>query len=487
METQDTGYPTDRIASSVEERRDQLEGVARDLWENPELSLRERRSAAQLQDVLRERGFSIETGVGNVETAFIARYGEGGPVVGAMGEYDALPGMSQRAAAEKGPVEAGAPGHGCGHNLFAAGVLGGVLAVADAIDRGDLKGSVAYIGTPAEETGAGKPFLVREGAFDDIDAVLYWHPSWYTAPSKGGCLAVDGFEFTFEGESSHAAAAPEAGRSALDAVQLFNTGVEYLREHVPDPVRIHYRISHGGAATNIVPAEAAVEYTIRAPERDDVEAVTERVKRAAEGAAMMAGVDVEATRTGGVYGILPNLTIGDTIEANMHDLGGFDVRDPELARGLRETIDVGSLDAVPPDRREKARESAVYTDPIPAPDEGKVGAYSTDSGDVSRVVPLGRFTVATWPVGCSPHTWQSTAASGSIGLDGMCYAAKTVGATLADLLADTDLLEAAKAEFRERGGGEYDSPIPEDLDAYELTGVQRPEPVEDAPIEGATD
>lgn len=473
----DTGYPADEIAATVESRRSDLEALSREIWEDPEIALEETRSAARLQEPLREAGFEIETGVGDVDTAFIARYGDGDPVVGAMGEYDALPGMSQRAAAEREPVEHGAAGHGCGHNLFGVGSLGGVLAVAEAIDRGDLDGTVVFAGTPAEEGGSAKSFMTRAGAFDDVDAILYWHPGWFTAATKGSCLAVDGFEFTFHGESSHAAAAPEAGRSALDAVQLFNTGVEYLREHVPDPVRIHYRISHGGDATNVVPAEAQVEYTIRAPERDDLEDVTARVKQAAEGAAMMTGVDVEPRRTGGIYGILPNETIGDTIERNMQELGGFEVENEELAAELRETVgDVSNaLDAIPEEYREKAETEAMFTEPVPATDAGEVGSYSTDSGDVSRVVPLGKFTVATWPVGTSAHTWQAVAASGSVGMDGMVYAAKTMGATLADLLADDELLAEVKAEFEERGGGEYDSPLPADMTAYDLLDKPRPD------------
>jgi aminobenzoyl-glutamate utilization protein B len=464
--------PKQALFDSIESERERLKTVARDIWERPEVALRETESSERLQSVLREEGFEIETGVGGIETAFVARYGDADPVVGTMGEFDALPGMSQRATAERDPVEPGGPGHGCGHNLFGVGSLGGALAVARAIDRGDLTGSVVFFGTPAEEAGGGKVYMVRDGAFDDVDAIVSWHPGWYNAPSKGSCLANDAFDFTFVGETSHAAAAPESGRSALDAVQLMNTGVEYMREHVSDAVRIHYVVRNGGTAANVVPGEASVEYLVRAPERDEVERVSEWVRDVAEAAAKMTRTEVEATKTAGMYGVLPNHTIADAIRANM-ERAEFPLDDDQraFAGELRETLgDVeGALGELPESEREAAREAAMFTRPIDAPDEDETGSYSTDSGDVSWNVPLGRFTAATWPVGTPAHSWQAVAAGEEVGTAGMEFAAKTIAATLADLIADDELRRRARAEFEEQSAShEYESPLPDGADPYEL-------------------
>ncbi|MDS0299394.1 amidohydrolase [Halogeometricum sp. S1BR25-6] len=472
MTTSDVETVKRALFEDIDAEGERLRTLARDIWENPEVALRESESSERLQSVLREEGFEVETGAGGIDTAFVARYGEEDPVVGTMGEYDALPGMSQRATAERDPVESGAPGHGCGHNLFGVGSLGGALAVKRAIQRGDLSGSVVFFGTPAEEAGGGKVYMVRDGAFDDVDAVVSWHPGWYNAPGKGSCLANDGFDFTFRGETSHAAAAPESGRSALDAVQLLNTGVEYMREHVPDAARVHYVVRNGGSAANVVPGEASVEYLVRAPERAEVERISEWVRDIAGAAATMTRTDLDATKTAGMYGVLPNHPIADAVRENMNSID-FELGDEQaaFAEDLRETLgDVeGALRQLPESDREAARGSAMFSDPIEAPDEGQVGSYSTDSGDVSWNVPLGRFTAATWVVGTPAHSWQAVAAGKDLGTVGMTFAAKTIAATLADLLADDELRARARAEFEDRSAGhEYESPLPEGADPYEL-------------------
>ncbi|MWV63712.1 amidohydrolase [Halorubrum sp. JWXQ-INN 858] len=469
---------TEQVADAVAERRERLIALSREIWDRPQTAFEETDAAERLVRALADRGFDVEVGVGGVETGFVARYGEGDPVVGTMGEYDALPGLSQRAAATREPVEAGAPGHGCGHNLFGVGSLGGAFAVADAIDAG-AEGTVVYVGTPAEEAGAGKVYLARAGAFDDVDALVAWHPGWYNAPTKGSCLAVNGFEVTVRGESAHAAAAPEAGRSALDGIQLLNTAVEYMREHVPDPVRLHYVITEGGDAANVVPPEATAEYLVRAPSRELVEEVSDWFRQAARGAALMADVDVDVTQTSGVYGVRPNETLGDAIRSTMADLGPFEIdgADAALADDLRASLgDVsGAVATLDPEHREAARDAAYFTEPIDALDAGTTGSYSTDSGDVSQIVPLGRMTTATFPVGTPLHSWQAVAASGSTGVEGMLYAAKTIGGTLVRLLEDPDLLASVVAEFEDRGGAAgYESPMPADADPYELLGVERP-------------
>ena len=451
------------IFETVERNREMLTELARDIWEHPELAFRETRSAEALQRVLRENGFEIETGIADIETAFVARYGDEDPIVGTQGEFDALPGLSQKVQAEREPVEEGEPGHGCGHNLFGTASLGGAIAAKEAIERGDVAGSVVFFGTPAEEAGGGKVYMVRAGAFDEVDAVVSWHPGWYNAANQESCLANDSFVFTFEGESSHAAASPEAGRSALDAVQLMNTGIEFMREHVIDEARIHYVIQDGGKAPNVVPPTASVEYTLRAPKRDQVEQITDRVRNIAEGAALMTDTEVEERQLGAMYGVLPNDTLADTIHRNMTETDGmsFDGEGTALARDLRESLgDVSAaLETLPEDQRAEAADAGMYTEPVDV-EGGGVGMYSTDSGDVSWVAPLGRLRAATWPVGTPPHSWQAVAASGSIGIEGAIFAAKVIGGTLYDLLGDEELLATACDEFETKTDGfEYESPL----------------------------
>jgi aminobenzoyl-glutamate utilization protein B len=461
------------VFATVERNREQFTELARDIWEHPELAFRETRSAEALQRILREHGFEIETGIADIETAFVARYGDEEPVVGTQGEFDALPGLSQKVGAEREPIREGAPGHGCGHNLFGTASLAGAVAAKEAIERGDVEGSVVFFGTPAEEAGGGKVYMVRAGAFDDVDAVVSWHPGWYNAANRESCLANDSFVFTFEGESSHAAASPEAGRSALDAVQLMNTGVEFMREHVVDEARIHYVIQNGGDAPNVVPPAASVEYTIRAPKRDQVEDMTDRVRNIAEGAALMTDTEVEERQLGAMHGVLPNDTLADAIHRNMTETDGmgFDEEQLELARDLHESLgDVSAaLETLPEEYRTAAADAAVYTEPVDV-ESGGVGMYSTDSGDVSWTVPLGRFRAATWPVGTPPHSWQAVAASGSIGIEGGLFAAKVIGGTLYDLLDDEELLATARDEFETKTDGfEYESPLLPDTTPANLT------------------
>ncbi|WP_132058261.1 amidohydrolase [Halorussus amylolyticus] len=459
------------LFDAIEAERERLRSLSTAIWETPEVAFQETESAERLQAALREEGFEVEAGIGDIDTAFVARYGDDDPVVGTMGEFDALPGLSQKATAEREPISEGEPGHGCGHNLFGVGSLGGAIALKRAIERGDVTGSVVFFGTPAEESGGGKIYMVRDGAFDDVDAVVSWHPGWYNAPGKGSCLAVDAFEFAFEGESSHAAGSPESGRSALDAVQLLNTGVEFMREHVPDAARIHYVIHEGGDAPNVVPPYANVEYLVRAPEREQVEQIAAWVQDIAEGAALMTQTDLDATKISGMYGVVPNYALGDAILDNMEQ-ADFPLSDDQeaFAADLRETFDAETaLAQLPEDTRAEAREEAVFTRPIEATDEGTTGPYSTDSGDVSWNVPLGRFTAATWPVGTPLHSWQAVAAGKDLGTAGMEFAAKTIAGTMYDLLEDEELLAQARAEFEDRTADrEYEVALPEDADPYEL-------------------
>jgi len=458
------------LFDTVEAERDWLTDLSRSIWANPEVAFKEYDSAEKLISALEEEGFEVERGVAGLDTAFVARYGEGDPVVGTIGEYDALPAMSQQAKTERDPIEEGAPGHGCGHNLFGVASLGGAVAIKRAIERGDLDGTVVFYGTPAEEAGGGKMYMVREGVFDEAEAVISWHPGWYNASSRGSCLAVDAFEIAFEGETSHAAASPESGRSALDAVQLASTGIEYMREHVPEEARIHYVITEGGSAPNVVPAEATMEVLVRSPERDEVERISEWVREIAKGAATMTQTEADVTKISGLYDLLPNHTLADAIQENM-DAAEFPITDEQLAfaEELKATLDSPSYDRIPKEHREAAAESAMFTDPIEPNDEGESIPGSTDEGDVSWIVPLGRFSAATWPAGTSAHSWQAVAAGEDLGTAGMLFASKVIAATMADLLVDDELRAAAREEFETRKGEEeYECPMPENADPYQL-------------------
>ena len=465
---------TERLLEDVEGQRERLTDLATDLWENPEVALEEERAAGRLVDALREEGFDVEEGVADIPTAFVARYGDGDPTVGTIGEYDALPDLSQKRTARREPVEEGAPGHGCGHNLFGVAALGGAVAVKRAIERGDVDGTVVYLGTPAEEGAVGKPFMIRAGAFDDVDAVVSWHPGRYTTPNTGSCLALDSIQFDFTGEASHAGAAPEAGRSALDAVQLANAGVEYMREHVPDAARIHYSIEDAGAAPNVVDPAASVWYYVRAPDRAQVERITDWLRDIAEGAALMTGTSVEANFRGGTYDLLTNDAIAGVIEEQMQEIGPIEFHDEayEFAADLGETLDdrPGALAGLPEDTCEEVLASDLYADPLPAFDGDHVGSYSTDTGNVSYAVPVGHFTAATWPVGTPAHSWQAVAAGGSsIGTGAAVYAAKVIAASVHELMTDEDRLERAVAEFeRETAGSGYEAPLPDDADPFDM-------------------
>lgn len=457
-----------RLYETVDEERETLEGLARDIWETPELGLHEEESSRLLRETLAEEGFEIETGVGDMPTAFLATYGDGGPRIGILGEFDALPGLSQEAKPEREPREEGQPGHGCGHNLFGTACLGGAVAVKRAIERGDLDGTVVYAGCPAEETLVGKVFMARDGAFDDLDAAVTWHPSDLNTAQLGGSLALDSVRYTFEGEAAHAAAAPESGRSALDAVQLMNTAVEYMREHVSQEARVHYNIVEGGEAPNVVPPEATVWYFVRAPTRDEVERITAWLDDIAEGAAMMTQTEGRKRMLTGCYDFLANETVTDVIWENLRELGtvGYDDADREFAAELQETFPEGRieerLEDLDEDHREAARDDPLYTEPVP-PTEDNGTSGSTDVGDVSWITPTAQFRATTWAFGTPGHSWQAVAADGSFGTRGMLHAARVVAGSVADLLADEERLAAAREEFEEVAGPDaYESPLPDD-------------------------
>ncbi len=455
------------VFEDVEHERERLLSMAQRIWETPELGLHEEKSVRVLIDRLSEEGFDIEEEIGEMPTAFRASYGNGDPTIGILGEYDALPDLSQKVKSEHDPVEPGGPGHGCGHNLFGVAGVGGAIGVKRAIERGDVDGTIEFYGCPAEETLVGKVFMARDGAFDHLDAAITWHPATLSTPTLDRSLALDSIQFTFEGISAHAAASPESGRSALDAVELFNTGVEYMREHVSEKARIHYVITDGGDAPNVVPAEATVWYYVRAPTRDEVERISDWLTEIAEGAAMMTQTEVNRQYITGCWDYLPNRTVSDVIWETMRELGdvGYSDDDRTFAGELKETVPDeqvrASLEDVPEEYVDEIRAAAIYDTPVPPHAEGTVGGGSTDVGDVSWITPTAQFRAATWAVGTPGHTWQATAANGDFGKKGAIYAAKVLSGTAYELLENPDIVAEATDEFDGVTGEQsYETPLP---------------------------
>jgi aminobenzoyl-glutamate utilization protein B len=455
----------------IDTNEERLKTIAHRIWETPEVGLQEEESSAALIEPLESEGFEVERNIGSMPTSFVASYGETGPKIGILGEYDALPELSQKVTDERESKEDGAPGHGCGHNLLGTAGVGAAIAVKEAIDAGEIEGTVVYYGCPSEENLVGKIYMARAGVFDDLDAALTWHPNDLSTPSMGTSNAVNSLEFTFEGVSAHAARSPESGRSALDAVQLLNTGVEYMREHLSDDARIHYTITDGGQTPNVVPATASVWYFVRAPTREEVERNTDWLRDIAEGAALMTQTTVDERLLTGCYDYRANETVTDVIWENMQTVEPvtYDDEDVGFARDLQETIPEERREAelahIPEDIRTKIEDRALYSDPVAAFDENLRTPASTDVGDVSWITPTGQFRGATWPVGTPGHSWQIVAANGSFGQKSIAYAAKVLAGSVYDLMKDPERLETAQEEFETMlGERSYESPLPDDAE-----------------------
>ena len=465
------------VYDDVEAERDRLESMADRIWKTPELGLHETQSAQVLIDYLEAEGFELDVGIGGMPTAFVASYGSGDPTIGILGEYDALPGLSQSVSATRDPIEEGTPGHGCGHNLFGVAGVGAATAVKRALERGDLEGTIEFYGCPAEETLVGKVFMARDGAFDGLDAAITWHPGWVNTPRLGRTLALDSMQFTFEGVAAHAAAAPESGRSALDAVSLLNDGVEYMREHVSEKARVHYVITNGGDAPNVVPAEASVWYYVRAPSRPEVEHITDWVSEIAEAAATMTRTEVTRRYVTGCYDYLPNRAVTDVIWETMQELGdvGYTDEEREFAAELKETIPQDRIEAgledVPEPHATELADAALYERPVPPYGVDEVGGGSSEVGDVSWITPTGQFRGATWAVGTPAHTWQAVAANGDFGTKGAVFAAKVLAGSAYTLLESPSIVDDAQSEFDEvTGDRQYETPLPPDTEPpFDLT------------------
>ncbi len=430
--------------------------ISRHIWNNPELSGHEKASADYYRKLMAKEGFDIVDSK-SLPTAFYAEYGEGHPVIAVVGEYDALPGLSQDACAERKPIEDGAPGHGCGHNLLGSAAAVAAIALKRFVEKNKVEGTIRFYGCPEEELLCGKVKMIAEGMFEGCDAALTWHPNDANLVHDSAYLANTAMKFFFSGRTSHAAFAPESGRSALDAVELMSVGVNYLREHVVDHTRIHYTTDSGGFAPNIVPDQASAWYFVRAPRIQDVKETAERVVKVAQGAAMMTETTVTVEQGYGCCEFKENNLFGNLIYANMIEADGPKYTQEELEFGatLQGTVDAGIVE----------RANRLYGDEHAAMHMG-VGERdlwksctmkaSSDSGDVSYVMPTGLFTTACWPVGCSPHTWQTAAAAGTtIGEKGAHYAAKIMAGAGYDLIMKPELLSRISREFEERNDGSY--------------------------------
>ena len=449
------------VASFIDERADRYGEVAQKIWDLAEVGYRETESAGLLAATLEDAGFTVEMGVGGMPTAFVARWSQGrGPVIGILAEYDALPGISQERAPERAPVSHQIAGHACGHHLFGAGSVAAAAATKAWMEQSGQAGEIRVYGTPAEEGGAGKVYMVREGLFDDVDIVLHWHAGDRNDAGAYTTLANKSAIFRFSGVSAHAAASPERGRSALDGVEAMNHMVNLMREHVEQETRIHYVITNGGATPNVVPDAAEVYYYVRHPDPAEVASVFQRIERAAEGAAMGTGTTVEVEVMHGIYNLLPNVALQEAVHANLERVGGvtYDAEERRFAEALRRSL---PDDAPPIESAEDVQPFSVMED---------AGSWSTDVADVSWVVPTAGLSTATWVPGTATHSWQAVAAGGTtIGEKGMVVAAKVLAMTAVDLLTRPSLMERATREYRDR--------LPEGWTYEPLLG-DRPPPLE---------
>jgi len=462
------------IVDFVNSQDSLLAAVAKDIWDHPQIALQETYASALLARELEADGFSIEWGAGGMSTSFVATWGSGAPIIGFLGEYDALPGLSQAVSADKQVIDPGGPGHGCGHNLYGTACMGSVMALKRLMEEDDVGGTIRFYGCPAEEQVVGKVLMARDGVFDDLDAAITWHPGSNNIAWNGSSLALNSFKVNFHGVASHAAAAPHLGRSALDGVMLMDVGMNYLREHVMSEARIHSVVTSGGDAPNVVPAYAQVWYYIRAPEREQVDTMYERVLDIARGAALMSGTTHEIEFVAGCYEVLPNNTLSDLMLEKMQAVNDltFTVEERRFARQLQASFPDKSVQGACERVQKAAREDTItesienplWTQVLPHADRALPVEGSTDVGDVSWITPTGQVTSCCWPMGTPAHSWQMVASSGSsIGSKGMLFAAKTMALTGLELLKSPDLLEQAGKEFHEaKNGITYKSALPED-------------------------
>lgn len=443
----------------IDEESQRLIGLAYQIWAHPEIANQEYFAVDLLSNYLAEEGFTVETQYAGVPTAFRASWGNGRPVIGFLGEYDALPGMSQIVADYKAPVKEGSPGHACQHNLLGVSHIGAAMGLKRELAEKGLPGTVVFYGCPAEETLTGKGFMARGGAFRELDAAIAWHPSTQNIVSLGTMSGINSATFHFKGVTSHAGADPQNGRSALDAVELMNVGANYLREHVTDDVRIHYTITNGGQAPNIVPDRASVWYFVRALSREGVMDTYERLIKVAKGAAMMTETQVEIQPLGGCYNTLQNSVLSHLIHETMTELPLPQWSDEELQFAEKLNSEVNNTNMY----NLTDKSSPIHNQVLPVSHSNMYG--STDVGDVMHIVPGVFFMTAAANIGAASHSWHNTACSAhAIGHKAMLHGAQVMAAAALKMMLDPSIVERAHAEFQEvMRGREYICPISDEV------------------------
>ncbi len=440
------------VLASIEKHQTKLIQISDSIWALAETAFEEDDSSRILADYAQANGFTVNRGVAGMPTAFVATYGSGKPVISVLGEFDALPGISQKAQPTKSPLNEGAAGHGCGHNLFGTASLGAAIAVKELIETGKLKGTVKFFGTPSEEKYFGKIWMVKAGLWDDVDVNLSWHPSANTEADVQSTLALVDFKVEFFGQAAHASADPWNGRSASDALELYTAGINYYREHIKPTVRIHYHIQDGGQVVNVVPDYSRLWVRVRDTKRSGMMPVYERVMAMAEGAAIQANVDYKISLISGIYEVLVNRAGGEIMQKNLELLGPISYTEDEMVFGRKIQEETG--------KPQLGMDSSIT--PLKETKENP-GGGSTDVGDVSWNVPNINLGVTVAPKDTPWHSWAVVACGGmSIGHKGMLQAAKALGMTMADLFENPKLVEKVKAEYIERKGSEkYEAIVPD--------------------------
>ncbi len=465
----------------IDEKKEMLFTFSDRLWENPEVKYNEFFAADEFCRILEREGFLVERNLADIPTAFSGSFGKGSPIIGILAEYDALPGMSQQAGVtQKMPEREGAPGHGCGHNLLGTGALAAALAVKKYLQETGKPGTIKLLGCPAEEGGAGKGFMARDGVFDDLDAAFCWHPGEVNSAATERTMANCQILYKFRGVSSHAGMSPELGRSALDAVELMNTGVQYLREHIPSDNRVHYAITNaGGGSPGIVQSYAEVLYLMRAPKAEAVASLRERVDKIAQGAALMTETAVEIEFIKATSDTIINMELLRVMQKNLEEtpLPQYDEGELAYASAIRDTCKENPSyfdqllhdveDTAERERLLSNAEAPLHNIVFPLPKE-RQGFASSDVGDVSSVCPTGQINGCTLPARCAMHSWQMVAVGkSSFAKKGMIYAGKVMAGSAIDLLIDPELLSRAKQEFMDRTEGKtFVSPIPKEVKPY---------------------
>ena len=473
------------VVSAIDRRSEWFFSLSDAIWDSPELAFHETFAANLLCDALRKEGFAVTEHLAGIPTAFSGRFGEGGPVIGILGEYDALAGLSQKAdVTHPEPIIHGGNGHGCGHNLLGVGSLAAAVAVKDFLQENHLPGTVIYYGCPAEEGGSGKAFMARGGAFDGVDCVLTWHPGYLNAAPAHTSLANQQMLYEFTGISSHAAASPERGRSALDALTLMNTGIQFLREHVPASTRIHYAVlDTGGISPNVVQATASAMYLIRTPSAEDLGPIVERVNKVARGAAMMTETDVKITFNKSCANIIPNKPLSNALSQNLAEMPLPEYTEEELAYAKRMKDTIPASKDLLTQQAEKFggklaafaaqhADAPVFNFVIPELPITIATSSSTDVGDVSWVCPTSQVQICTMCANTGSHTWQRTAQGKSpLAHKGMLYAGRVLAGTAIDLLTQPELVAAAHDEWEKQLHGRVYQPMPAEVVPTGLNAV----------------